>query len=169
MEDKILELLGEEGRKFHEEFTRCQTMEEIDELKERWDRLNESRKDGTLPHYDMTLEEFRSKYHTTSHEEIMKKRMGCADLKISKQKQIYQRYLLKKGDCQIYKDIIDYFLYLHQDEPIDKLPQESLNVLENAIASLRDLANSGKELSIDRKAIKMTIEEGEALLGKFKN
>ena len=73
MEDKILELLGEEGRKFHEEFTRCQTMEEIDELKERWDRLNESRKDGTLPHHDMTLEEFRSKYHTTSHEEIMKK------------------------------------------------------------------------------------------------
>ena len=73
MEDKMLELLSEEGRKFHEEFTRCQTMEEIDELKERWDRLNESRKDGTLPHYDMTLEEFRSKYHTTSHEEIMKK------------------------------------------------------------------------------------------------
>ena len=169
MEDKMLELLSEEGRKFHEEFTRCQTMEEIDELKERWDRLNESRKDGTLPHYDMTLEEFRSKYHTTSHEEIMKKRMGGADLKMSKQEQIYQRYLLKKGDCQKYKDIIDYFLYLHQDELIDKLPTESLNVLENAIASLRELANSGKELSIDRKAIKMTIEEGEALLGKFKN
>ena len=169
MEDKMLELLSEEGRKFHEEFTRCQTMEEIDELKERWDRLNESRKDGTLPNYDMTLEEFRSKYHTTSHEEIMKIRMGGADLKISKQKQIYQRYLLKKGDCQKYKDIIDYFLYLHQDELIDKLSTESLNVLENAIASLRELANSGKELSIDRKAIKMTIEEGEALLGKFKN
>lgn len=168
MEDKILELLGEEGRKFHEEFTRCQTMEEIDEFKERWDRLNESRKDGTLPHYDMTLEEFRSKYHTTSHEEVWE-RMGGADLKMSKQEQIYQRYLLKKGDCQKYKDIIDYFLYLHQDELIDKLPTESLNVLENAIASLRELANSGKELSIDRKAIKMTIEEGEALLGKFKN
>ena len=168
MEDKILELLGEEGRKFHEEFTRCQTMEEIDELKERWDRLNESRKDGTLPHYDMTLEEFRSKYHTTSHEEIMKKRMGGADLKISKQEQIYQRYLLKKGDCQKYKDIIDYFLYLHQDELIDKLSTESLNVLENAIASLRELANSGKELSIDSKTIEMTIEEGETLLGRFK-
>ena len=98
----------------------------------------------------------------------MKKRMGCADLKISKQKQIYQRYLLKKGDCQIYKDIIDYFLYLHQDELIDKLPTESLNVLENAIASLRELANSGKELSIDSKTIEMTIEEGETLLGRFK-
>ena len=88
---------------------------------------------------------------------------------LSPEKQIYQRYLLKKGDCQKYKDIIDYFLYLHQDELIDKLSTESLNVLENAIASLRELANSGKELSIDRKAIKMTIEEGEALLGKFKN
>ena len=58
MEDKMLELLSEEGRKFHEEFTRCQTMEEIDELKERWDRLNESRNDKTSPQYDMTLEEF---------------------------------------------------------------------------------------------------------------
>lgn len=167
MEDKMLELLSEEGRKFHEEFTRCQTMEEIDELKERWDRLNESRNDKTSPHYDMTLEEFDKKYNLSSHEEVWE-RMGGADLKISKQEQIYQRYLLKKGDCQKYKDIIDYFLYLHQDELIDKLSTESLNVLENAIASLRELANSGKELSIDSKTIEMTIEEGETLLGRFK-
>ena len=74
MEDKILELLSEEGRKLHEEFTRCQTMEDFDELEKRWNKLNESSGNNTIPHYDMTLEEFRAKYHTTSYEE-MKKRM----------------------------------------------------------------------------------------------
>ena len=75
MKDKSLELMTEEQLKFHEEFTCCQNMEEIYELKKRWEKLNESRENNTIPHYDMTLEEFRAKYHTTSHEE-MKKRMG---------------------------------------------------------------------------------------------
>ena len=73
MKDKSLELMTEEELKFHEEFTCCQNMEEIYELKKRWEKLNESR-ENKIPHYDMTLEEFRAKYHTTSHEE-MKKRM----------------------------------------------------------------------------------------------
>lgn len=73
MRDRILELLSEEGRKLHEEFTQCLNMEEICELQKKWNILNESRKNNTLPHYDMTLEEFRAKYHTTSYEDIMKK------------------------------------------------------------------------------------------------
>lgn len=74
MKDKSLELMTEEELKFHEEFTCCQNMEEIYELEKRWEKLNESR-ENTIPHYDMTLEEFRAKYHTTSYEE-MKKKMG---------------------------------------------------------------------------------------------
>ena len=75
MEDKSLELLTEEGRRFHDEFTRCQSIEEIEELAKRWEEYNKSRGNTEIPHYNMTLEEFRAKYHTTSHEEIMK-RMG---------------------------------------------------------------------------------------------
>ena len=75
MKDKSLELMTEDELKFHEEFTRCQNMEEIYELEKRWEKLNESRENNRIPHYDMTLEEFRAKYHTTSYEE-MKKRMG---------------------------------------------------------------------------------------------
>lgn len=71
MKDKSFELMTEEGRKFHEEFTRCQSMEEIDELEKRWEKRLKSQ---PIPHYDMTLKEFRAKYHTTSYEE-MKKRM----------------------------------------------------------------------------------------------
>lgn len=76
MKDKSLELLTEEELKFHEEFTRCQSVEEIDELEKKQRRLYESQGNQSIPHYDMTLEEFRAKYHTTSHEEIMKK-MGA--------------------------------------------------------------------------------------------
>ncbi len=75
MEDKILELLTEEERKLHDEFTRCETMEEIEELERKWNKLNESQENKTIPRYDMTLEEFRAKYNTTSYEE-MKKKMG---------------------------------------------------------------------------------------------
>lgn len=49
-------------------------MEDFDELEKRWNKLNDSIGNNTIPHYDMTLEEFRAKYHTTSYEE-MKKRM----------------------------------------------------------------------------------------------
>lgn len=86
---------------------------------------------------------------------------------MSKQEQIYQRYLERKGICQKYKDIIDYFIYLHEDELINELPKESLNILENTISSLYELVNSGEQLSIDRKIIEITIMEGKALLNKF--
>ena len=71
MEDKSLDLLTEEGRKSYEEFTRCQSMEEIEELEKRWNKLNESR-ENTIPNYDMTLEDFCKKYGLVSHEEVWK-------------------------------------------------------------------------------------------------
>ena len=40
---------------------------------------------------------------------------------------IYQRYLQKKGDCQEYKAVIDYFIYLHEDEGINEMPIEALD------------------------------------------
>ena len=73
MSDKILELLSEDGRRLHKEFTQCQNMEEICELQKRWGILNESRKNNVLPHYDMTLEEFDKKYKLSSHEEVWEK------------------------------------------------------------------------------------------------
>ena len=62
MEDKSLELLTEEGRRFYDEFTRCETMEEIEELGKKWSKLNESQENNVIPHYDMTLEELDKKY-----------------------------------------------------------------------------------------------------------
>ena len=75
MEDKSLELLSEEGRKLHDEFVLCQNWEEVEAFLKKVEKLNETREKKPIPHYNMTLEEFRAKYHTTSHEEIMK-RMG---------------------------------------------------------------------------------------------
>ena len=72
MSDKMLELMSEKGRKLHEEFTRCQNMDEICELQKKWNLLNESHKNNELPHYDMTLEEFDKKYKLSSHEEVWK-------------------------------------------------------------------------------------------------
>ena len=73
MKDKSLELMTEEELKFHEEFTRCQNMEEIYELEKRWAKLNESRENNTIPHYDMTLDELCEKYNLVLLEDVMKK------------------------------------------------------------------------------------------------
>ena len=73
MEDKSLELLTEEGRKFYEEFTQCQSMEEIEELEKRWNKLNESCENNEIPHLDMTLEEFDAKYKLATLEDIQRK------------------------------------------------------------------------------------------------
>lgn len=73
MEDKSLELLTEEERKLHEEFTQCQNWGEVQEFLKKVKRLNESRENNEIPRLDMTLEEFRKKYHTVSYEEVMEK------------------------------------------------------------------------------------------------
>lgn len=73
MKDNSLELMTEEGLKLYEEFTRCQNMEEIDELEKQWTKLNESRENNAIPHYDMTLEEFCEKYNLVLLEDVMKK------------------------------------------------------------------------------------------------
>ena len=73
MEDKSLELLTEEERKFHEEFTQCQSMEDIEELEKRWNKLRETRGEEEIPHLDMTLEEFDAKYKLATLEDIQRK------------------------------------------------------------------------------------------------
>ena len=83
------------------------------------------------------------------------------------QQDLAQQYLQKKGDCQRYKDIIDYFIYLHEDEGINELPIESLNILRSAVDSLQEIINSSHELTIDRKYLRLAIEEGNELLTKI--
>ena len=79
MEDKSLELLTEEERKLHEEFTLCQNWDEVETFLKKVEKLNESRDNNTIPHLDMTLEEFRAKYHTVSYEDMKRKMWGDVD------------------------------------------------------------------------------------------
>lgn len=73
MKDKSLELLTEEERRFYNEFTQCRTMEEIDELEKKWEKLNESHKNNEITHYYMIVEEFK-KDDLVSLKEIMERR-----------------------------------------------------------------------------------------------
>ena len=81
--------------------------------------------------------------------------------------EIYQHYLAAKGDCQKYKDTIDYYTYLQEDEHIENLSTDAINQIKNAINSLQELINTQQELSIDKKYLEMAIEKGKKLLEKF--
>ena len=73
MEDKSLELMTEEQRKLHEEFTQCQNWEEVEIFLKKVEKLNESRGNEKIPHLDMTLEEFDAKYKLATLEDIQRK------------------------------------------------------------------------------------------------
>lgn len=73
MEDKSFELFTEEELRFHEEFIRCKSEEDFEKLEKKWNKLYESKENKEIPHYDMTLEEFRAKYHTKPIEEVFAK------------------------------------------------------------------------------------------------
>lgn len=73
MEDENVYFVSEEARKFHEEFLRCETIEEIMELAKREQKRNETRCNLDIPHLDMTYEEFLEKYNCVDSEEIRKK------------------------------------------------------------------------------------------------
>ncbi len=76
MESKSLELLTEEQRKLHDEFTRCQNWEEVQEFLKKVEKLNESQENNVIPHYDMTWDEYCKKYNITPIEEIEKRMCG---------------------------------------------------------------------------------------------
>lgn len=73
MQDENISFISEEARKFHEEFSQCETMEDIMRLEERERKLNEAREAAVIPHLDMTYEEFLEKYHCIDSDELMKK------------------------------------------------------------------------------------------------
>jgi len=73
MEDKSLDLLTEEQRKLHEEFTQCQNWEEVEIFLKKVEKLKGSRENEDIPHYDMTYDEFLSKYQCVDAEEMRKK------------------------------------------------------------------------------------------------
>jgi hypothetical protein len=73
MNNKSIKLLTEKQRKLHEEFTRCQNWEEVQEFLKKVETLNESIENNEIPYYDMTIEEYRQKFKTTSYEDMKKK------------------------------------------------------------------------------------------------
>lgn len=73
MSSDLLETLTEEQRKLHEEFVQCQNWEEVEEFLKKVEKLNESQENNEIPYYDMTIEEYRQKFNTTSYEDMKKK------------------------------------------------------------------------------------------------
>ena len=73
MSNKSIEMLTEEQRKLHEEFTRCQNWEEVETFLKKVEKLNESHENNEIPYCDMTIEEYCKKYNLKTLDEVMKK------------------------------------------------------------------------------------------------
>lgn len=73
MNNKSIKLLTEKQRKLHEEFTRCENWEEVQEFLKKVETLNESQENNEIPYYDMSAEEYCKKYNLKTLDEVMKK------------------------------------------------------------------------------------------------
>lgn len=63
-----------------------------------------------------------------------------------------------------YKDIIDFFIYLKNDECINEIPIESYNILLDAINSLKNGLKNTENKIEDVKYLNMAVEEGEEII-----
>ncbi|MCQ2198256.1 MAG: hypothetical protein MJZ19_00875 [Paludibacteraceae bacterium] len=73
MNNNTLFMLTEEEMKLHEEFHQCQNEEELEEFMKKVEILNESRENNEIPHLNMTLEEYCTKFNSVPYEEIRRK------------------------------------------------------------------------------------------------
>ena len=79
-------------------------------------------------------------------------------------KTLYDEYLSKKHPVYRYKAVIDYFVYLKDDELVNEFTSEMISILQNAIQKVGESIDD-ETLSKDEKYyLTLAIEEGERVL-----
>lgn len=77
---------------------------------------------------------------------------------------IYQLYLNKLDEIYKYKDIVDYFVYLKDDEHINEFPEQTMNILYDAIKNIKKLLTEKEYGKREKYILELTIEEGERVI-----
>jgi hypothetical protein len=82
----------------------------------------------------------------------------------NKAQSAYQRYIEKQHPIYKYKDIIDYFVYLKDDEEYNEFPLNSLSILRNAITNVKNMLNDKTLSEKEQKYLQIAIEEGNRVI-----
>lgn len=77
---------------------------------------------------------------------------------------LYQEYMSQFDEIYRYKEIIDYFVYLKDDEHINEFPEEALNVLYDAIKNIKQLLTEKQYEKRVAHNMNIAIEEGERVI-----
>ena len=65
---------------------------------------------------------------------------------------------------KIFKDIVDYFVYLKDDEHINEFPEQTMNILYDAIKNIKKLLTEKEYGKREKYILELTIEEGERVI-----
>lgn len=79
---------------------------------------------------------------------------------------LYSKYIMQKHPVYRYKDIIDYFIYLKNDEKQTDFPEELKKKLRDAIHMVGRYLNDSRLTDREKYILGLAIEEGEQILGK---
>lgn len=83
---------------------------------------------------------------------------------LNEEQSVYSRYISKKHPVYKYKSIIDYFVYLKDDEQYNEFTEESIEILKNAIQIVKKFL---QDTTIDEKEkyyLRIAIEEGQRVI-----
>lgn len=74
--------------------------------------------------------------------------------------QIWNRFSKNENEIEKDRDIINYFVYLKDDELINEFPKECLDLLEKSIANIQRVLESSNYDIKKEKQYRLTVEEG---------
>lgn len=86
--------------------------------------------------------------------------MTSLELEKSEQERIWDEFNQNQSEIEKNRDIINYFVYLKDDELINEFPKECLDILKQSILFLQESLKNGEYDIKKERQYKLTIEEG---------
>ena len=77
---------------------------------------------------------------------------------------LYSKYVSKKHPVYKYKSIIDYFVYLKDDEKYNEFTEESVQILENSIQIVKKYLEEVNFKKEEKYYLKIAVEEGQRVI-----
>ena len=74
--------------------------------------------------------------------------------------QIWNRFSKDESEIEKDRDIVNYFVYLKDDEQVNEFPKECLEILKKSIDNIQAALESGNYDMKKEKQYRLTVEEG---------
>ena len=83
---------------------------------------------------------------------------------LNENQSMYAKYMAKKHPVYKYKSIIDYFVYLKDDEQYNEFTEQAMDILKNSILSIVEFLEDETLTKEEKYYLKMAVDEGNRVI-----